>query len=116
MRSMPLGLIQLGCLLIAFSAGAAPRTDLDRGWQFRADPNGVGDTSGWSQSMPSDTQTVNLPHTWNIGRWHDYLGVAWYFRHFDIAAARPGGHVELHFGATFYQARVWLNGVEIGQH
>ena len=28
----------------------------------------------------------------------------------------PGEHIELHFGASFYQAHVWLNGVELGRH
>ena len=116
MKSTRFGLLHLGCLLFALSASASPRTDLDRGWQFRADPGGIGDTSGLSHSMPSDTQEVSLPHTWNIGRWHDYLGVAWYFRPFDLPTPGPGGHIELHFGATFYRARIWLNGVEIGQH
>ena len=43
-------------------------------------------------------------HTWNIGKYADYEGVSWYFRTF----LRPAGpRVELHFGATFYKARVW---------
>jgi hypothetical protein len=116
MKSMRFSFIHLGCLLFALSASASSRTDVDRGWQFRADPDGVGDASGWSQAIPGDTQAVSLPHTWNIGRWHDYLGVAWYFRPLDVPPPGPGGHVELHFGATFYKARVWLNGIEIGQH
>jgi len=28
----------------------------------------------------------------------------------------PELHVKLHFGATFYSARVWLNGIELGTH
>ena len=28
----------------------------------------------------------------------------------------PDLHVKLHFGATFYSTRVWLNGVELGKH
>lgn len=96
-------------------AAASQRMDLDRDWQFRTDP-GDGLRLGWNSTIPSATETVVVPHTWNIGELHDYSGVAWYFR----ALARPsipsGGHVELHFGATFYSARVWLNGEELGSH
>lgn len=110
-----LGAAGLGVFL-ASSAMGSSRTDLDRDWQFRADPDRTGDTSGWTSSIPLDTESVNVPHTWNIGRLHDYLGVAWYFHRFEMPSHSPGTHIELHFGATFYSARVWLNGVELGSH
>jgi beta-glucuronidase len=102
--------------LMAPAAPASTRTDLDRDWQFRVDPDEFGDTKGWMSATPSDTQSVSIPNTWNIGPLHDYLGVAWYFHSFDIPAAEPGRHVQLHFGATFYKSRVWLNGLELGGH
>jgi hypothetical protein len=111
-------------VLLAFALSAMPgsmahassRTDLNRDWQFRADPQESGEASGWISAVPSDTQSVALPHTWNIGRLHDYLGAAWYFRRFEMPRPPPGAHLELHFGATFYSARIWLNGVELGRH
>jgi len=60
--------------------------------------------------------SVTLPHSWNIGRLHDFMGVGWYFRTFDTPTHDPLSHVQLHFGATFYQSRVWLNGVPLGSH
>lgn len=102
--------------MVECAAPASPRTDLDRNWQFRADPAGSGEASGWQAAMPAGTQSVTLPHTWNIGPLHDYLGVAWYFRRFDMPRHFPGDHIELNFGATFYRARVWLNGIELGAH
>jgi beta-glucuronidase len=92
------------------------RTDLDLDWQFRADPTLAGDAAGWNSSIPPDTRSIDVPHTWNAGGLHDYLGVAWYFHQFDLPPLAPGAHVELHFGATFYSAHVWLNGVELGGH
>jgi hypothetical protein len=108
-------LILLGACGVGLAHGSS-RTDLDTDWQFRADPADSGLASGWISAVPSDTQSVNLPHTWNIGRLHDYLGVAWYFRRIQMPRPAPGSHLELHFGATFYAARVWLNGVELGRH
>jgi hypothetical protein len=109
-------LAMLPALLLVMPALAASRTDLDRDWLFRADEGQVGEASGWNSSIPGGTESVNLPHTWNIGRLHDYLGVAWYFRRFEMPPHAPGSHIELHFGATFYSARVWLNGRELGRH
>jgi hypothetical protein len=103
-------------LLLSVPALGTSRMDLDRDWQFRADPGLAGDASGWSSSIPPGTQSIDVPHTWNVGRLHDYLGVAWYFHRFYVPPQAPGAHVELHFGATFYNAHVWLNGVNLGEH
>lgn len=103
-------------LLLNGPSLGADRTDLDHSWLFHADPNRVGESSGWITTLPSESESVDLPHTWNIGKLHDYLGVGWYLRRFVMPPHGAGGHVELHFGATFYTARVWLNGKEIGRH
>lgn len=110
-----LGVVVVG-MLAALPLLGATRTDLDQDWQFRADPADSGATSGWTAAVPADTESVTVPHTWNLGRLHDYLGVAWYFRRFGMPPIAPGAHVELHFGATFHRARVWLNGIELGTH
>jgi hypothetical protein len=110
-----LALLALSALPGSPALGSS-RTDLDQDWQFRADPEGSGETSGWISGVPTGAQSVSLPHTWNIGRLHDYFGAAWYFRQFELPSPPPGSHLELHFGATFYRARVWLNGVELGSH
>ena len=103
-------------LLLTVPALGGGRTDLDRDWQFRADPELAGDAAGWNSNIPPGTQSIDVPHTWNAGGLHDYLGVAWYFHRFSKPPLAPGAHVELHFGATFYSAHVWLNGVELGGH
>jgi beta-glucuronidase len=97
-------------------AAASTRTDLDQDWSFRADPDGSGESSGWSRAVPADTESISVPHTWNIGGLHDYLGVAWYFRRFEYPQPDPHAHVELHFGAAMSSAVVWLNGKKIGAH
>lgn len=99
---------------VPLSAGT--RVDLDRDWLFRTDPNEIGQVSHWQNHVPPDAVSINLPHTWNVGRQDGYLGKAWYCRTFAIPLESPDLHVKLHFGATFYSARVWLNGVELGKH
>jgi hypothetical protein len=111
--------VRVWALLAATFSGSvfgATRIDCNQDWLFRIDPGQAGETSGWTKNIPADTRSVNLPHTWNIGEYHDYMGVAWYFRRFAIPVDPAGRHIELHFGATFYKARVWLNGVELGSH
>ncbi len=95
---------------------AATRIDLNDNWRFRLDPKEEGQNQGWSKSIPSGTEVVQIPHTWNIGKHDDYEGVAWYFREIEVPKALLGQHLEVHFGATFYRSRVWLNGVELGEH
>jgi beta-glucuronidase len=117
MRWMPaLFTLALLASLPATPLQAAPRIDLDQGWQFRADPDEFGDSFNWQGALPAGTETINVPHTWNVGRLHDFMGVAWYFRRFDAPLHDPYTQVQLHFGATYYQSRVWLNGVELGSH
>jgi len=95
---------------------ASSRIDLNRDWQFCIDPRDNGETLGWQKHPPVDTESINIPHTWNIGKHDNYLGKAWYFRSFAVPLQPSGNHLELHFGATFYSSRVWLNGVEVGYH
>jgi hypothetical protein len=105
-------------LLLVFPApvAAATRLDLNNDWMFRTDPEGKGEIAGWQKQLPSGADSINLPHTWNLGRHDGYLGKAWYFRTFEMPMQSSDLHVKLHFGATFYSARVWLNGVELGKH
>jgi beta-glucuronidase len=106
----------IALLFLTLPVLAATRVDLDRDWQFRIDPQASGETTGWQKELPANTESVNLPHTWNIGKYDDYLGKAWYFRTFQMPLGTPDLDVALHFGATFYSSRVWLNGVAIGGH
>jgi beta-glucuronidase len=101
---------------LSIPAFASSRIDLDRDWQFCIDAHGQGEAAGWQNRRPAATESVNVPHTWNIGKYDDYLGKAWYFRTFEMPLHSPNLHVELHFGATFYSSRIWLNGTEVGGH
>jgi beta-galactosidase/beta-glucuronidase len=109
---------RLAILLLALSAPslASSRIDLNRDWQFCIDTHENGEASGWQKRLPVGTESVNVPHTWNLGKHDRYLGKAWYFRTFDMPMQSRALNVELHFGATFYASRIWLNGVEVGSH
>ncbi len=89
---------------------------MNRDWLFRTDPNQIGTAGEWQKKLPRDTESVNLPHTWNIGKHDNYVGKAWYFRTFEMPVQTTSLHVKLHFGATFCSAKVWLNGSDVGEH
>lgn len=111
-RTLVLGLF----LLFPALGEATEKTDLNGTWIFRPDPKSEGESQSWFKSIPTGTELVRVPHTWNIGKYDDYEGIAWYFRTFDLPGLPPQKHVELHFAATFYLSHVWVNGNSVGTH
>ena len=87
-------------VLLSFSIPllAVTRVDLNREWMFRTDPKSTGLQAHWQSQLPVDTVSVNLPHTWNLGRQDGYLGKAWYWKTFTMPMQSPDLHVKLHFG------------------
>ena len=107
----------LALQLCASQAQAATRVDLNRGWEFRTEAGTDGAAARWSGTVPPGTKNVDVPHTWNrVGADYEYLGTGWYFRRFELPKLPSDAIAQLHFGATFYKARVWVNGVEVGGH
>src|SRR5215471_5051511 len=100
----------------SFIVFASARIDLNGQWQFKIDPPNQGEQQGWYRQVPAATERVRVPHTWGIGKHEDFEGTAWYFTTFSLPDEALGKHLELHFAATFYRSRVWLNGVELGTH
>jgi beta-glucuronidase len=103
-------------LFLSGSAGAGTRVDLDGAWQFRIDADGSGASRGWARAVPFPAETVDVPHTWGVGPHAEHEGLAWYWRRVAVAPALRGRRLELHFGATFYRARVFVNGTLAGEH
>ena len=100
--------------MLAIGLVASTRVELNGSWRFRIDRNEEGEAQGWDRTLPPGTEVVRVPHTWNPGKYDDYEGVAWYFRSLELSPAIRGQQVELHFAATFYESRVWLNGKLLG--
>ncbi len=113
LRSCPLSLLLLGTL------AAAPRITpaLDAGWTFsRGEFLGAAalqfDEAGWSR--------VTLPHTFNAESDPPpkdyYRGPGWYRHELKLDPAWKGRRVFVRFGAASLVAKVYLNGVELGEH
>jgi beta-galactosidase/beta-glucuronidase len=88
-------------------------------WRFATDPEAVGHIRGWTQPDfdDDDWQTVAVPHTWNVmPEYASYTGIAWYRRQLTPPQVADKAHIRLRFGAVFYLAQVWWNGVYLGEH
>ncbi|MFZ0592964.1 MAG: glycoside hydrolase family 2 TIM barrel-domain containing protein [Bryobacteraceae bacterium] len=92
---------------------------LDGQWLFRTDPDDVGEKENWyaSKTAPADWRSVEVPHTWQVeAPLTEYRGVAWYRRTFDRPLAPHDSAIRLEFEAIFHSAKVWVNGVAVGEH
>jgi hypothetical protein len=92
---------------------------LSQGWRFAIDPEDGGEKSGW-QALNFDTrdwETLSVPHTWNVmDAYAGYEGIAWYRLTFACPFMTEIVCSRLRFDAIFYIARLWLNGIYLGEH
>lgn len=112
------------CIALAFPKQArAQRAEqlLAEGWKFIREDVGIGaGTSRW--------ETVTVPHTWNAFDAQDgkaaqpdlpfgyYRGACWYSRTIEVPPEWRGRRVFLNFEAASVAAKVWLNGILLGEH
>jgi hypothetical protein len=86
-------------------------------WRIAVDGDNVGRQRAWFREPPmADSRQTPVP--WVIQDiFHDYHGVAWYWREFE-APPNPhqGGRYLLRFRAVDYLADVWVNGSPVGGH
>jgi beta-galactosidase/beta-glucuronidase len=111
--------------------GEADTIDLCGQWSVRADPDRGGEAMGWPAAPPEgeEWRPITVPSAWQHVLGHDYHGVAWYAHTVRIPerwmqrnpdrqgrAESGGSRVWLEFEAVATEARVWVNGVEVGSH
>jgi len=93
------------------------RIDLNGEWSFRIDRNDQGERQVWHASGLKEAMRIEVPHIWQREKEYvKYCGAAWYEKQFEIGNLPSGKRVHLLFGAVDFQARVWLNGVYLGEH
>ncbi|HEY5807956.1 MAG TPA: beta-glucuronidase [Povalibacter sp.] len=91
--------------------------DLSGLWQFRADPQEVGEKQGWQNGL-SEQRLIPVPCSWNelFDDLRNYNGAVWYQTTFRLERDWSGQRVYLRFGSVAYRGKVWLNGVLLGEH
>ena len=88
-------------------------------WEFEMDMGNSGLSRGVQNKEKLDG-TILVPFCpesdlSGVG-YKDFIPAVWYKRAFTLPAEAMGKRVILHFGAVDYQARVWVNGQEVGTH
>ncbi len=101
------------------AGGGRQAMSLDGAWEFRLDPDAIGEVHGWH--LPDEHAgawvTVTVPHTFQVTPGDEnYRGVAWYRRRLPIPREWSGAVVRIEFEAVFHSATVWVNGRIAGRH
>lgn len=108
--------------------GQNDRFLMDGTWLYAPDPADAGLSQDW-ESPTTSTSTwtpVNVPNSFNAGNLSTdsfYGSVGWYRRDFTLPTHAFPGYVPasaqswiIDFESVNYDATVWLNGHELGQH
>ncbi len=112
-----------GLLLLVALTGSlnaqdiAMKVTLDGEWQFNIDSVKVGVDSSWfADSVDrSAWQKVQVPQFWeNYPGLATYDGWGWFSR--TVRVEKTDQSLSLHFAGVDDDARVWVNGIEIGNH
>jgi len=93
--------------------------DLSGFWRFRIDPENKGEKEKWYDlSCFSEWDKLYAPACWNeqSSEYMWYMGVAWYEREFYVPRDWSGKLVFVVFEGVNYKAKVWVNGVFLGEH
>lgn len=93
------------------------KLDLSGVWDFKTDPEGVGEAHGWANGL-SGARPMAVPGSWNE-QYDDlfgYLDLAWYVKKMYVPSGWKGQRVFLRVGSAVYTGTVYLNGEKIGAH
>ncbi|NQU24562.1 MAG: hypothetical protein HQ567_25035 [Candidatus Nealsonbacteria bacterium] len=89
-------------------------------WQFRFDPEDRGVDQRWFATAEGFDRRIMVPFCWQskLSGIEDTTGqqIGWYFRTVKVPGDFQGKHVWLRFEAVDWEARVWVNGQEVGRH
>jgi beta-glucuronidase len=96
---------------------ARNRFDLSGIWDFRTDPDEVGERDGWFNGL-AESRPIAVPGSWNE-QYEDifnYLGLAWYVKRTYVPRHWQGVRVFIRVGSANYSGTVYVNGTKVGSH
>jgi beta-glucuronidase len=108
---------QIPSLLYPHESATRSRRDLSGLWRFRLDPQDLGERERWFDGLQGG-RMIPVPSSWNdlFDDAQNHFGPAWYETEVWVAPEERGRRLVLRFGSASYHARVWLNGVFLGEH
>ncbi|MEM3013660.1 MAG: glycoside hydrolase family 2 TIM barrel-domain containing protein [Candidatus Bathyarchaeia archaeon] len=93
--------------------------DLSGFWHFKIDPVKKGEDEKWfEQASFSRWDKIYVPASWNeqSSEYTWYMGTAWYARTFNVPLSWSDKLVFVGFEGVNYRAKVWVNGIFVGEH
>ena len=124
MKTIKLFLVAVAILNVSCSQSiTTDPVSFNKGWKFH---KGDIDAAQHASFDDSSWRNVKLPHDWAIEGPFDssfnarsgglpFHGTGWYRKHFDMPNTARGKHITLHFDGAMNNAKVWLNGILIGE-
>jgi beta-galactosidase len=106
-------------LFLLFFYNPAQAQNLHGDWDFRTDPNGVGETEAWYQPgfSTQNWDKMAVPSNWDLrNEYAHYIGKAWYRYNFETKPEWKDKIVRLVFESVFNDSKVWLNGRLLGEN
>src|SRR5438270_9353059 len=93
------------------------KLDLSGIWDFRIDPEHVGETDEWFNGL-ADARPIAVPGSWNeqYADIFNYLDLAWYVTRTYVPRSWQGQRVFIRVGSANYYGTVYVNGVRVGSH
>ena len=123
MRKVASGIWLIVCLAATAGAAGRPTLHLDGTWQFRLDSTEAGEKERWFEAAAPFKDTIQVPGAWDAQGFgaetpklrHNFVGKGWYRRQVAIPAGWKGKRLVLTVGGVHRYAKVWVNGVALGQ-
>ena len=86
-------------------------------WHFQTDPDGSGLEAGWQNADFDEAAwpLLDADRWWQEQGYEKYHGVAWYRRDIETPKRKNGQRVILYFGGVDGDAKVFVDGREIGE-
>ena len=121
-----LALLFFSVLAFSFTCAADSRESmsLDGAWSFKLDSKGTGENENWFSATPVFVDEIVVPGAWDAQGFgeeteklhHNYVGKGWYKKEVAIPPDWQGKQVFICFGGVYRYAKVWVNGVFLGEH
>jgi beta-galactosidase len=92
---------------------------LNGDWDFKTDPNQLGEPQQWYQpeALVGGWEPMPVPGNWDLrNEYAHYVGKAWYRRTFAVPSEMKGKIIRLVFEAVYNDSKVWLNGKPLGMN
>ncbi len=104
-------------LLYPHESATRATRDLSGLWRFKLDREDRGEAERWYEGL-RETRSIPVPCSWNdlFDDARNYFGQAWYQLDFEVEDAWRDRKILLRFGSVAYRAKVWLNGILLGEH